>query len=78
MKRLKKAGDKILLKKLFVLLEEIQKHPYFGTGQPEALKGSLSGMWSRRLDKKNRILYEVFEDYVEVSIISVKGHYDDK
>ena len=42
----KKAGNKAVLKKLFVLLTELAEHPFEGTGKPEPLKYSLTGMWS--------------------------------
>ena len=34
--------------------------------------------WSRRIDQKNRITYEIEENIVTVSVISAMGHYDDK
>ena len=43
-----------LFKKLEKLLDELREHPYTGTGHPEQLK-FLQGVWSRQLDKKNRI-----------------------
>ena len=41
-------------------------------------KGTLSGYWSRRIDKFNRIIYTIEEEIVTVTIISAKGHYGDK
>ena len=72
----KKSGNKAVLKKLFVLLEELAEHPLVGTGKPELLKHNLSGMWSRRINKEHRLVYEVEEDIV--IILSAKGHYEDK
>lgn len=69
----KNSGNPGTLKKLFVLLEEISKHPFEGIGRPEALKHELSGYWSRRINLEHRIVYLVHEDVV--SILSVKGHY---
>lgn len=69
----RKSGNKLLLRKLFVLLGEISEHPFEGTGKPEALKHLLSGLWSRRINKEHRIIYSVLDDVV--SILSVKGHY---
>ncbi|MDA3854332.1 MAG: Txe/YoeB family addiction module toxin [Bacteroidales bacterium] len=74
----KKSGNKALLNKLSILLKEIQLNPYEGIGHPEALKGELSGLWLRRIDKKHRLVYEIFEAYIEVHIIAAKGHYNDK
>lgn len=63
--------------KLSRLIEELKEHPYTGTGHPEHLS-HLSGMWSRRIDKKNRLVYTVQDEEVIVTVISVIGHYDDK
>ena len=54
------------------------EHPATGTGQVEALKGNLSGYWSRRINKQFRIIYTIYEDIVTVMVISVKSHYGDK
>lgn len=72
-KQLKKLRDKQYLKRLEVLLDDRVCHPFTGIGKPEALKYELSGCWSRRIDKKNRLVYEIIEP--NVIIISVVGHY---
>lgn len=72
-----KSGNKPLIRKVEQLFKELSEHPYSGTGQPEQLK-FLSGMWSRRLDKKNRMCYTVSEDIVEVYVVSALGHYGEK
>lgn len=69
----KKAGNKAILKKLFILLAELKTHPFAGTGKPEPLKHKLSGMWSRRVNNHHRLVYEVYEN--TVFILSAKGHY---
>lgn len=69
----KKAGNKTLLKKVEVLLTELTEHPLSGTGRPEPLKHQLSGMWSRRINREHRLVYEVLETTVVVH--STKGHY---
>ncbi|EON77716.1 YoeB toxin protein [Lunatimonas lonarensis] len=55
-----------------MLLEELTEHPFSGTGKPEPLKHSLSGMWSRRINKEHRLIYEVLETAVVVH--HAKGH----
>jgi toxin YoeB len=62
------------LKKINSLIEEITRTPFKGTGQPEPLKHRLSGFWSRRIDKENRLVYTVETDN-KIEIISCKGHY---
>ena len=69
----KKAGNKALLKKMLVLLEEISEHPFTGTGKPEALKHDLAGKWSRRINQEHRLIYEVKDN--EIIVVSLKGHY---
>lgn len=69
----RKSGNKAVLKKLLVLFEDISEHPFTGVGKPEPLKYALSGMWSRRVNKEHRIIYEVEAN--SVIIHSVKGHY---
>ncbi|MFK2343275.1 Txe/YoeB family addiction module toxin [Bacteroides fragilis] len=56
----------------------VGKHPTTGTGQVEALKGSLSGYWSRRINKHFRIIYTIHEEIVTVEVISARSHYGDK
>jgi toxin YoeB len=73
--KLKKSGNKTLLFKLKKLLLELTEHPYSGTGQPEMLKHSLSGFWSRRINKEHRIVYAVNEKSITVTVISTVGHY---
>ena len=46
-----------------------------GTGQVEQLKGNLSGLWSRRINKADRIIYSIEDERVIVTVISMKGHY---
>lgn len=72
-----KKSDPQAFKKLERLILELREHPYTGTGKPHQLR-HLEGVWSRKLDKKNRIRYMVNETSVVVFIISTLGHYDDK
>lgn len=68
------AHDKSILRKINQLLKEISRSPFEGTGKPEALKGSLSGFWSRRIDKEHRLVYAVEEN--RIIVFSCRGHYD--
>ena len=76
--RLRKAGERQALKKIDRLLSELEEHPETGTGKPERLKGELSGKWSRRITERHRLVYEIFDEYVEVVVLSACGPYDDK
>ena len=66
--------DKKTLRKINVLISDIKRNPYDGIGKPEPLKGNLSGLWSRRIDIKNRLVYSVEDDVV--CIIACKLHYE--
>lgn len=68
--------NKAILKRINQLVKDIRRDPFVGVGKPEPLKGNLTGFWSRRIDKENRIVYAVEED--TVLIISCKGHYNDQ
>ena len=71
----KRSGNKGNLKRIQVILEELETHPYSGTGQPEQLKHELSGYWSRRINRKYRLIYKVEEGIVLVLVVSAMGHY---
>lgn len=75
---LKKAGDKGILKKLAILLKELTEHPRIGTGQPEELKHNFSGCWSRKINKKHRLVYRITEEQATIIILYARGHYKDK
>lgn len=70
----KKSGDKSLLKKLSVLLEELTAHPSSGTGKPEQLKYDLTGYWSRRISREHRLIYKIIDEET-VRVYSACGHY---
>ncbi|PST33231.1 Txe/YoeB family addiction module toxin [Enterocloster lavalensis] len=67
--------DKKTLKRVNALIKDIQRTTFEGIGKPEPLKGSLSGLWSRRIDETNRIVY--YEQSGIIYIVSCRGHYDD-
>lgn len=65
--------DKKTLKRINDLIRDAQRDPVAGIGKPEALKHSLSGCWSRRIDESNRLVYTVIDE--ELVIISCRYHY---
>lgn len=67
--------DKKTLKRINMLLKDIERENFDGIGKPETLKGDLSGFWSRRIDDVNRLVYRISGDVME--IVSCKGHYED-
>lgn len=61
--------------KLSRLLEEIREHPRTGTGQVEQLKGYDGNIYSRRVTREHRLVYRIYEDVIEVLVLSAFGHY---
>ena len=68
------STDKKLLKRINMLLKEISRHLFDGTGKPEPLKYKYRGYWSRRIDKEHRLIYRIIED--EIHIAKCRFHYD--
>jgi len=75
--KFKKSAPKSY-KKLLKLVEELHIHPRTGTGKPEALKGEGGNVFSRTINKKDRLVYEIYDEEVKVFVISSMGHYSDK
>ena len=73
-----RSGNKAVLNKIAVLLNDIAEHPYIGIGKPEALKYELTGKWSRRINSEHRIVYSVHEDIIEVDILTMRYRYSKK
>lgn len=73
-----RSGQKKLLDKIHALVKELEEHPTTGTGHPEQLKGDKHGCWSRRINKCSRMVYSIDAGIVTVTVMSLRGHYDDK
>ena len=74
-----KKEDNKLPSKVWELIIDILKsplQPLVGIGKPEALKGNLSGYYSRRITDKHRLIYKWNKNIL--ILISCYGHYDDK
>ena len=68
------SQDRKTLKKINDLLKDIERNgPDKGIGKPEPLKGNLSEFWSRRIDEKNRLVYRVVNNVLEIVIC--REHY---
>ena len=65
--------DKKTLKKINSLLQDIRRNPFNGVGKPEPLKDNLTGLWSRRIDGVNRLVYDVSDE--KITVYQYKGHY---
>ena len=67
--------DKRILKRINQL-KDIDRNGYQGIGKPEELSGNLTGFWSRRIDGKNRIVYRIKNNQIEIA--QCGSHYRDK
>ena len=61
--------------KLSKLLDEVREHPRTGTGQVEQLKGYDGSVYSSRITKEHRLVYKIYDEVVEVLVLSTFGHY---
>lgn len=68
--------DKKILKKINKLLTDIDRNGYQCIGKPEALSGNLAGFWSVRIDEKNRIVFRIIGEQME--ILQCGSHYGEK
>ena len=75
---IQRSGDKASIKKVEQIISELYLHPEIGTGKPERLKFDLTGYWSRRINKKDRLIYFIQNEIVTVTVVSALGHYSDK
>lgn len=68
--------DKKTLKRINLLLRDIERNGNSGLGKPEPLRGNFQGYWSRRIDDSNRLVYRIKENRIE--ILQCRSHYGDK
>ena len=67
--------DKKTANKIYSLIEDIRRNGAMqGIGKPESLKHRPG--YSRRIDEKNRLVYDI-DELQNIKIISCRGHYDD-
>lgn len=71
--KLKKAG---LKPKTIQLLEILKQNPFQSSPPFEKLVGDLSGAYSRRINIKHRLIYQVLEDKNIIKIIRMWTHYE--
>lgn len=65
--------DKKTLTKINELIKQCQRTPFEGIGKPEALKGDLSGWWSRRITQEHRLVYKAEKE--RLVIAQCRKHY---
>jgi toxin YoeB len=65
--------DRKTLKRVNKLISDTLRDPFEGLGKPEPLRENLSGLWSRRIDEANRMVYEINDEYL--TIVACRFHY---
>ena len=69
--------DKKTVKRINQLVKDIERNGALnGIGNPEALKGDLHGVYSRRINEKDRLIYHI--ENGRIYIAQCRGHYGDK
>ncbi len=66
-------NDKMVLKRINLLIKEIQRDHFRGIGKPEPLKHDMSGYWSRRIDDQHRLVYKIIDS--NIIIAQCRYHY---
>jgi len=77
LKDAKKLSSVNLAIKAQELIEIIKKNPFQNPPPYEKLVGNLSGLYSRRINIKHRIVYEVREEDKVIRIHRMWSHYGD-
>ena len=67
------VNDKNVLNRINKLIDNCRDTPFSGIGKPEPLKFDLSGLWSRRITKEHRLVYQV--EAGTLFVLSCRYHY---
>ncbi len=68
--------DKKTLKKINSLIKDVDRNGYECKGKPERLSGNLAGFWSLHIDEKNRLIFRIVDEALEIA--QCRTHYGDK
>lgn len=69
-KNLKAAGLSIKAKEL---IEKVKEDPFKNPPPYESLVGNLDGFYSRRINIKHRLVYQVYSDEINVDNVEYEG-----
>lgn len=72
----KKLAVSGLKPKAAELLDRLKENPFQNPPRYERLVGDLSGAFSRRINIRHRIVYQVIEDQKIVKILRLWTHYE--
>lgn len=63
-------------KKVLALVEILKNNPFQNPPPYEKLVGDFQGLFSRRINIKHRLVYQVLEDEKNIKILSMWTHYE--
>ena len=66
-------NDRKTLSRINALLRDISRNGNKGIGKPEPLMHDLSGFWSRRIDRTNRLVHRIQDG--KIVVVSCRYHY---
>lgn len=72
----RKIAEAGLKPKTQSLLEILKENPYKTPPKYEKLKGDLSGAFSRRINIKHRLVYQILDESKTVKILRMWSHYE--
>lgn len=75
-KLIKSLKNNNLVDKIKDLLYILQENPYQNPPPYEKLTNNLKGKYSRRINIKHRLVYEVLDEDKAVNILSIWTHYE--
>lgn len=58
------------------IIEILREDPYKSPPKYEKLVGDLKGAYSRRINIKHRIIYQIYDDKKSIKIIRMWSHYE--
>lgn len=73
----KKIEKSIIKKQIYELLDVICENPFKNPPPFKKLKGIYTGAYSRRINLKHRLFYQVDERFKRIKVLRMWSHYGD-
>ncbi len=68
------ANDRKTALRLLDIVNAVVRQPFEGIARPERLRRMAGNTWSRRLTEADRIVYTVYDDYID--FLQARLHYE--
>ena len=59
--------DRKVLKRINLLIKDVERNGNEGIWNPEALRHQFSGWWSRRITDEHRLVYKLTDDSIAIA-----------